>query len=103
MSKPVERVEIISSNHRRRRYTAEEKVGAGRTDEAAIKLLYLVPNLSGRSMVTTAARVVRGQNPIRHPIRRWIHGLIHVSYFVHKITNRAKQENISHGGTSAMG
>jgi hypothetical protein len=26
MSKPVERVEIISGIHRRRRYTAEEKV-----------------------------------------------------------------------------
>jgi hypothetical protein len=27
MSKPVERVEIISGIHRRRRYTAGEKVG----------------------------------------------------------------------------
>ena len=66
MSKPVERVEIITGIHRRRRYTAEEKVRLveqamqpGMTVSAVARLYGVAPSLicplqSGPSTIVNA-------------------------------------------------
>lgn len=43
-------------------------------------------------METTAARVVRGQKPVRHHHRRQIHGLMNEIGLAHKITDRASSQ-----------
>jgi hypothetical protein len=43
---------------------------------------------SGRRMAATAARVVRGQDPVRHPIQRWVRGLMIETDPAQKIADR---------------
>jgi hypothetical protein len=43
---------------------------------------------NGRGMEATAAPVVIGQNPVRHPILRWVFGLMNATDLAQKIRDK---------------